>query len=251
MSLTTKAVGSVMTKGGNLLPAAIGGAATIGTGMKAVCRVPEGSVGLVQHRERPRRKRNQRFGSKKRGELYGVVEPGFKVVMPFFSDVATVSLQSKTNRFEDLTIDITRNEKQFIVQAAMTWGVVRRYNDDGSERFSAQEYGEFLYKAIYGSQEGEYAQNVVAAAGAGFREVVSQMNDPRSLLSEQVTLDRNEDSIPLITENVMRSCGSLLLNSYGAEIRLITVNDVHETSASMMAHAIRSSGGPLVIPSQG
>ena len=211
-------VSEVVTQGTRYLPY-LTGLAGGGFGVaKSLVSVPQGSRGLRLHRQRP---------TNRRGEYYGSVTPGLHWTVPFLTSIGVVSLQDRTTKLPDCTID-TKPGRQHVVRSSVIWGIA-------TESAAAEQelpYAEVLHKALFAAAgEAEREQAVSAICLDGLRKAASDFNDLRTVASEQ------------IYPGMVSYCGRALME-YGAELRRFTLQDTARSGPDVLAQALQGRAAP-------
>lgn len=214
-----------------------GGLAVISVGKAGIGTVPEGHEALKVHRHRLMAIKDERlmfFRKVLRGSTYGSAEAGFVFSLPIIDRWQAISTQDETLELEPLEIDYARR-KQAIVKPLLTWGVVKRRDDDknplsysvsenkkdGSVESIEVPYDLLLYRAITRTKNGtELAQATRRIGGEGLRKVLPKN---RSIF------DIEADAI---LPDLIDCCKDRLLKEVGTDIRglgfvNIAENNVH------------------------
>jgi len=177
----------------------------VGSAFKAFAKVSEGERGVRTNMGRATRTKGRR-----EGQLYGIVKPGYHLVMPFTHAIRTVSVQNMPKDLENMQVNCNEG-RQFLVAASITWAV----RSDGDNPFRA------LFNV---ETKGALAENVGNICTAGLRTVIDGTTE------EAMKNDRE------IASNVKDICRDDLLE-YGSELRKVNITTVTRTFGQMIVEA--------------
>jgi len=97
-----------------------------GTAVKAFTKIEEGQMGVRTHFGKA-----TRTSGDKEGELYGIVGPGIRVVVPFTHAIKNISIQDRTNTLPE--IQINSEGEQLRIESYIRWAVRK----DGDNPYKA------------------------------------------------------------------------------------------------------------------
>lgn len=213
---------------------AVGGALITGS-VKSYENVPQGHVGLRARGQRLKAREGEWSTRKKAGELYGLVREGPHFHPPIFGSIVTISTQDHNGPLDKFHV-VGKNQRKQAVEAQLTWGVVKEFDDTNNPIPREIEYDELVFRAITAAlNNDELSQSVRAISGEALRMVLREKDDPAEHTGTE-----------LLSE-VHQRCGEVLLNRYGAEIRALHVTDVSPTEADTIINGRAPGALPIGI----
>ena len=158
----------IFGKSSTTIPLALAGASVVGGGLKAFANVPSGHMGVRTRFERAERKE----GSRREGQIYGTVKPGFRWVVPYSDSITTISTQSRNHQLEPLLIEFKRGG-QTKVESNIQWHV--------------SEDGDNPYKALFEVKDEETLTRTVADVSlSGLHYVLGEMKHRKQINTYEV-----------------------------------------------------------------
>ena len=226
-----------LTRSKTAIPIALAGASVVGGGIKAFANVPSGHMGVRTRFERAERKE----GSKREGQIYGTVKPGFRWVIPFSDSIRTISVQGRNHQLEPILVDFRRGG-QMKIESNIWWHV----KDDGDNP----------YKAIFGVKDDETLTRTVADIGvSGLNFVLGEMRHKRQINTYEVEGNLKEhvkdDLLKYGTQLDVWKLGNPYKSDAQMEIDAAKYGNIILGPGMVVANAIRNmtktNNGPIFV----
>lgn len=198
-------LGSGTGGGKNAVAMASSSLFVVGSAFKAFAKVSEGERGVRTNMGRATRTKGRR-----EGQLYGIVKPGYHLVVPFTHAIKTISVQDRPENLDTIQINCDEG-RQMLVVSSIIWAV----RSDGDNPFRAL-FNVESPKAL--------TENVSNICTAGLMTVIDG------------TDEKSMKSYGEVAENVKDVCREDLLE-YGSELRRINIKTVTRTFGQMIVEA--------------
>lgn len=268
MPYVAEMVTETISNPGQMISMALGGVALVGSlgtiVNKSFTRTPQNTAGMREHHGRPRAKKdswrrrvripkllpNGIPKGIKKGDLYGDVEPGSSVHLPFVRSIAHVGTHVRFSKLVDASednakiVDNSKSKRQHALGGVVAWKVVDKYDDNHNliayERDGKPvAYMNLIHDAIYKARkrtpgekqtDPEHALEtmVISTAWTGLKELMQDTDDSHTMKSA----DALELLKPAVKEHLL---------GYATEIVGLQLGDTHLTD--LMPHAVKSVFG--------